>query len=77
METMLVEGLNVRSVLLAIGNLRALLSRASEDDRVIALKFLYWSDKGPVFECDAASRPVLERLRTNPPKHSDFGSYQI
>lgn len=77
MNTILVDGMNMKSVLLAIGNLRALRLRASDDDKLIALKFLYWSDKGPVFECDELCRPAFERLRTNPPKHSTFGDYQI
>lgn len=77
MNTIVVEGLTMTAVLLAIGNLRALLGKASADDRLIALKFLYWSKAGPVFECDDRCRARFEWLRRNPPVHSVFGDYQI
>lgn len=67
----------MKTVLLAIGNLRALRHKASTDDKLIALNFLYWSKDGPVFEDDEFNRNLLEELKARTVQHSTFGDYQI
>lgn len=75
MATILVETLNAATVLLSVANFKALQDEASLDDAMIASNFLYWSSKGPVFNCTAESYWVAMKSRSV--KHSIFPEYQI